>query len=142
MRNGRNKTKLIITETDLARLRDLILRNRIAATESPWALLVLEQQLDNAQIVPSQQVPDDVVTMRTKVRVRIEDDQKPVEYTIEYPQGANPDEGSISILSPLATAVLGKRSGEEVSWDLAAGVSRYKIDSILYQPEAAGHFDQ
>ena len=142
MRNALNKSKLIITETDHARLRDLILRNRIAATESPWALLVLEQQLDNAQIVPSQQVPHDVVTMRSKVRVRVKNDQKPVEYTIEYPNDADTDEGSISILSPLATAVLGERSGEEVAWNLAAGVSHYKIDSILYQPEAAGRFDQ
>lgn len=142
MRNGRNKPKLIITETDHARLRELILRNRIAATESPWALLLLEQQLDKAQVVPSQQVPDDVVTMRSKVRVRIEDDQKPVEYTIEYPHHGDPGEGRISILSPLATAVLGERSGDEVAWNHAAGVSHYKIDSILYQPEAAGHFDQ
>jgi regulator of nucleoside diphosphate kinase len=124
------------------RLRNLIEHHRIAASESPWALLVLEQQLDNAQIVPSRQVPHDVVTMRSKVRVRAEDDQKPVEYTIEYPHHADPDEGSISILAPLATAVLGERSGEEVAWNLAAGVRHYKVDSILYQPEAAGHFDQ
>ena len=142
MRNGRNKAKLIITETDHGRLRDLIERNRIAGTESPWALLVLEQQLDNAQIVPSREVPDDVVTMRSKVRVRSENDQAPAEYTIEYPHDADPDQGSVSILTPLASAVLGERSGEEVAWNLAAGVVRYEIGPILYQPEAAGHFDQ
>jgi regulator of nucleoside diphosphate kinase len=142
MRTRRNKTKLIITETDHVRLRNLIEHHRIAATESPWALLVLEQQLDNAQIVPSRQVPHDVVTMRSKVRVRIEDDQKPAVYTIEYPRDVDPEQGSISILSPLATAVLGERSGEDVPWNLAAGVTHYKIDSILYQPEAAGHFDR
>jgi regulator of nucleoside diphosphate kinase len=142
MRNGQNKRKPLITETDHARLRELILRNRIAATESPWALLVLEQQLDNAEIVPSQQIPVDVVTMRSKVRVRIEDDQMPAEYTIEYPYHGDPGEGMISILSPLATAVFGERAGENVVWNRAAGVSRYKIDSILYQPEAAGDFDR
>jgi regulator of nucleoside diphosphate kinase len=142
MRNGRNKRKLIITATDHARLRDLILCNRIAATESPWALVVLEQQLDNAQIVPSKQAPVDVVTMRSKVRVRIGNDHKALDYTIEYPNDADPDQGSVSILAPLAIAVLGERSGEEVAWNLAAGVSLYTIDSIPYQPEAAGHFDR
>ena len=144
MRNGRTKPRLIITETDHVRLRDLIERNRIAGTESPWALLVLEQQLDNAQIVPSREVPDDVVTMRSKVRVRTEDDKggPPAAYTIEYTHDADPDQGSISILTPLASAVLGERSGEEVTWNLAAGVVRYQVGPILYQPEAAGHFDQ
>jgi regulator of nucleoside diphosphate kinase len=142
MRNGRTKPRLFITETDHGRLRDLIERNRIAGTESPWALLVLEQQLNNAQIVASRDVPDDVVTMRSKVRVRSEDDRAPAEYTIEYPHDIDPDLDSISILTPLATAVLGERVGEKVPWNLASGVHHYTIDSILYQPEAAGHFDQ
>lgn len=142
MRNGRTKPRLIITETDHARLRDLIERNRIAGTGSPWALLVLEQQLDNAQIVPSREVPDDVVTMRSKVRVRSEGEQKPAAYTIEYPSDADPDRGSISILTPLASAALGERSGEEVAWSLASDVRRYKVGPVLYQPEVAGHFDQ
>jgi regulator of nucleoside diphosphate kinase len=142
MRNGRTRPKIIITETDHGRLRDLIERNRMAGTESPWALLVLEQQLNDAQIVPSQEVPNDVVTMRSQVRVRSEDGRAPAEWTIEYPHDADPNQGSISILTPLAAAVLGERVGDEVPWSLASGVRHYKIESILYQPEAAGQFDQ
>jgi regulator of nucleoside diphosphate kinase len=140
-RNGHSEPKIIITETDKARLRDLIVHHRVAATQSPWALLVLEQQLDNARVVPSQEVPHDVVTMRSTVQVRTDDDH-PAEYTIEYPQLADSTEGRISVLTPLATAVLGQRSGAEVAWNLASRVQRYKIERVLYQPERAGLFDQ
>ena len=41
----------------------------------------------------------------------------------------------------LGTAVFGYRKGEIVRWDLASGTKFYQVDEVIYQPEAAGHWD-
>jgi regulator of nucleoside diphosphate kinase len=63
-------------------------------------------------------------------------------YTLVFPRDANVDEGRISILAPLGTAILGYRVGEEFEWDVPSGKRRLRIAKVLYQPEAAGHYDR
>ena len=50
------------------------------------------------------------------------------------------DEGKLSILAPLATALLGARAGQVVTFDAPAGPQRLQVEKILYQPEAAGDY--
>jgi regulator of nucleoside diphosphate kinase len=57
-----------------------------------------------------------------------------------FPADANYEEGKISILAPLGTALLGYRVGDVVYWHVPRGVRQLRIDEILYQPEAAGHY--
>jgi len=47
-------------------------------------------------------------------------------------------EAKISILAPIATALLGYREGDEIEWPTPGGRRRFKIVKVLYQPEAAG----
>ena len=44
----------------------------------------------------------------------------------------------ISILAPIATALLGYREGDEIEWPTPGGRRRFKVIKVLYQPEAAG----
>ena len=51
-------------------------------------------------------------------------------YTIVSPHEANLREGKISIKSPIAEALLGKRAGDEVQARVPAGVLRLRIESV------------
>jgi regulator of nucleoside diphosphate kinase len=61
-------------------------------------------------------------------------------YTLVYPDEADIDEGKLSILAPLGTALLGTRIGQTIKFEAPAGTRKLRIEKILYQPEAAGDF--
>ena len=60
---------------------------------------------------------------------------------IVYPQDANLKENKISIFSPIATALIGYKIGDEIEWIVPGGMTKIKIVDLIYQPEAAGDFD-
>jgi regulator of nucleoside diphosphate kinase len=53
---------------------------------------------------------------------------------------ADSAKGKISILAPVGTAVLGYRVGDIIDWQVPVGSKRFKVEQILYQPEATGDF--
>jgi regulator of nucleoside diphosphate kinase len=57
-----------------------------------------------------------------------------------FPTDADLDNGKISILAPLGTALLGYRVGDIIKWRRPQGDRQLKIEEIVYQPEAAGDF--
>jgi regulator of nucleoside diphosphate kinase len=129
-----------ITENDLERLRELIHVGRICADLDQNGLRALEDELDRASIIPSQDVGQDVVTMHSQVRIQNLESGEERVFTLVYPRATDLARGKISVLSPLGTAMLGYRVGDIVDWPIPDGVRRLKIVNIEYQPEAAGHF--
>jgi regulator of nucleoside diphosphate kinase len=59
-------------------------------------------------------------------------------YTLAYPEEADLAQGTLSVLAPLGTALLGTRAGQIVHVRAPGGVRRLRVERIVYQPEAAG----
>jgi regulator of nucleoside diphosphate kinase len=129
---------IVITEADFDRLKHLLESPRFRTTHAVL-LMALEAELVRGEVVASDRVPDDVVTMHSRVRVRDLDDDEKDTYTLVYPDDADINEGKLSVLAPLGTALLGTRVGDVVEFEAPAGTRRLKIERVLYQPEAAGH---
>ena len=53
---------------------------------------------------------------------------------------ANFRENKISIFSPVATALIGYKESDEIEWMVPSGMTKIRIDKIIYQPEAAGDY--
>ena len=79
--------------------------------------------------------------MNSKAQVRDLDDKELMTYTMVFPGKANVDEGMISVLAPIGTAMLGHRVGDEFEWHVPAGAIRLRVEKVLYQPEASGHYN-
>ena len=60
-----------------------------------------------------------------------------MEFTLVLPADANINDGKISVLAPLGTAMLGYRVGDEFEWPVPYGVRRLKVTHVYFQPEAA-----
>jgi regulator of nucleoside diphosphate kinase len=60
-----------------------------------------------------------------------------MEFTLVFPSEANIDEGKISVLAPLGTAMLGYRVGDKFDWTVPYGLRRLKMTIVHLQPEAA-----
>jgi regulator of nucleoside diphosphate kinase len=129
----------VITETDFDRLNELIgsPRHRVA---HPAPVTNLRGELDRGVVVPPTQMPGFVVTMNSRVRVRDLETLEMEEFTLCYPEGANLAEDRVSVLAPMGTAMLGARVGETVEFSAPAGSRRFKVEEIVYQPEAEGHY--
>jgi regulator of nucleoside diphosphate kinase len=129
-----------ITRFDKERLTRL-LRSLDAAAGNRDEIEDLERELERGAEVESTEVPPDVVTMNSTVRVTDLDANTTHLYTIVFPGDADFERGRISILSPLGTALLGCSAGDVVTWDVPPrGTRRLRIDELVYQPEAAGDF--
>ena len=66
---------------------------------------------------------------------------KQVQFQIVYPEHADLKDHKISIFSPIATALIGYKVGDEVEWIVPSGLTQLRIDEIIYQPEAAGDYN-
>lgn len=130
-----------ITELDRQRLIDLIVNAQSGKYRGSIYLEKLRGELDRAQIVTHQEIPADVITMNSRVVLLDLDSGESETYTLVYPEHTNTAEGKISILAPIGTAMLGYRVGDVFEWEVPAGKRRFKIEKILYQPEAAGDYE-
>lgn len=93
----------------------------------------LEMKLRNAEIT------DDLTVDKSEARigatVTIEDQTAGIEftYTLVGPSEANPDKGLLSVKSPLANGVLGKKEGDIFEAQLPRGPRTYKLVKLEYK---------
>ncbi len=125
---------ITITRVDLARLRDLLAS---PAQRDSDAAEALAEEIDRAEVVEPTELPPDVVSMHSKVRLREKNTSRTFELTLVYPTEAG--EGCVSVLAPIGCALLGLAVGREIEWPLPGGqTARIEVQGLLYQPEAAG----
>jgi regulator of nucleoside diphosphate kinase len=125
-----------ITEFDAKRIRELL--DKMTKQQHSREL---EMELDRAVIVPPKDIPADIITMNSTVRLFDLDDQETLTYTLVFPEQANINEGKISVLAPIGTAMIGYRVGDTFTWHVPDGERKLRVEAVLYQPEASGHFD-
>lgn len=120
----------LLTELDHQRLR------RHAAAHG-----ALRDLLDNADLLPSPQLPGDVVSMNSEVEVLDAANGRLQRLTLCYPAEADAEHGRISVLSPVGLSLLGRAVGSQARWQAALGaVGALHIRALRYQPEACGDF--
>lgn len=137
-RKSRKTTSIYITEPDYQRLSGLIDRTRERSNADREYLNKLEAELDRAEIVDPKDIPANVITMRSRVRLKDLVSGETNTYSLVFPTEADFAEGKISVLAPIGTAILGYSLGDTIEWPVPSGLRRLKVEEILYQPESAG----
>ena len=108
---------------DAARERQGMAEARIKYIESRMALY---------QVIDLDKLSGDKVVFGATVEVEDVDTEESRTFTILGPDEADPAKGSISFLSPVGQALLGKEEGDEVSVDIPRGRVTYEIVSITF----------
>jgi regulator of nucleoside diphosphate kinase len=109
--------RIVIPATDVRALRGLQ-----SAT--------LAEELDRADIVQPEHLPDDVVTMHARVRYLDETTGERREVTLVYPDEADASHGRISVLSPVGAALLGLAAGQSIEWEFPNGPRRLRVEQV------------
>ena len=89
-----------------------------------------QRVLANARVIDMSRLKGDSVQLLSKVEMTNVNNNGKMTYTIASPHEANLREGKISIKSPIAQALLGKKVGDVVEARVPAGVVKLRIESI------------
>lgn len=128
--------RILITDQDFHRLSALV-----SQVEGRWAE-ALEEELSRANVISQKEIPNNVVTMNSRVQFFDETTGQASEVTLVYPQDANLSEGRISILAPVGIALLGLSVGQSIDWTMPNGiVKKLKVQGVSFQPESAGKWE-
>ena len=109
------------SEYDDAKNEQALLEARIAR---------LKEQLRSARVIDTSDIPKDVVSVGSKVKVKDLDDGSTDEYQIVGSAEADPSARRLSNESPVGRAVLGHKKGDVVEVAVPAGSLRLQIMSI------------
>lgn len=131
-----SKSAITVSRIDLERIEALL--ERLPAAEAA-KLQPLSAELDRADVVEPAAMPANIVTMNSTVTFEDEDNGEKMTLTLVYPNAAGKS-GTVSILAPVGSALLGLAQGQMINWPMPDGRKRrLKVLEIAYQPEAAGH---
>jgi regulator of nucleoside diphosphate kinase len=128
---------IILTRLDVQRLERLI----DSQDENSPGVKALQAELDRAeQVVGHDEVPAGLVTMNSRVHCREESSGKDYHLKLVYPQDAGV-EGTVSVLAPIGSALLGLQVGQHIDWPAPGGKTlKLTLLAVEYQPEAAGEY--
>lgn len=136
-----SRCQIVISTVDYARLEPMI-RDEVASRSTSRELLcALKSKIDQARILEPCDMPGDVVTMNSLVRVRDLDTEEAEAYTLVYPAFADITKGLLSVLTPVGIALLGHRQGEMIEGVSLLGPMRLQVEQVEFQPESAGQYD-
>ena len=123
---------IVMSRPDWDRLDALL--ESAAARNLPGAE-ALRAEIDRASVVEPGDVPGDIVTMNTTARFA-DDAGSTYTLTLVYPEGAG-QPGTVSIMAPVGSALLGLKVGQSIDWLLPGGKNtRLRVLEVLDQPEA------
>jgi len=128
-----NSPAIYVTERDLARLEQLL------EGESARMLPGIDRlaaELNRATVVAADEIGPDVVTMNSTVRFVDESEYKAYELQLVYPHQAG-QPGTVSILAPVGSALLGLSVGQTIRWQVPGGRDlQLRVVSVVSQPES------
>jgi regulator of nucleoside diphosphate kinase len=135
------KKNIYITQLDNERLEKMISNAKRDNAKDKEYLAKLEAELNRAKVVAPENIPHNIVTMNSQIRLRdiVSDEEMTIE--LVFPERKDFLSNRISVLAPIGTAILGYKVGDEIEWEVPAGEKTFRIEEILFQPEASGQFE-
>jgi len=125
---------MLITKTDIGRLRPLLHRAKRFLSRNHSHLELLEQELERAEVVSAEKIPPDVITMNSQVRIQDLDAGRQTVYTLVFPGDADVAKNRISVFAPFGAALLGYRVGDLLECAAPGARKRLRVKEIVSQP--------
>ena len=125
---------------DIDRIRGFLDLATAGGSQRYRSLIGLKQKIEMAVILAPEEMPPDVVTMNSQVRINDITNDGTMVVSLVFPQDVDYVQKKVSLLAPLGAALLGRRVSEKFSYDAPGGSTKIAIEEIVYQPEAAKEY--
>ncbi len=104
---------------------------REAQAHNEQKISELELKLANARILDQESMPKDEILIGATVKLKDMVTGEELEYTFVSEVEADYSQNKISVTSPIGNGLLGHKLGEIVEIKIPAGISKYRILTIL-----------
>lgn len=115
-----SKTSILVSRTDLERIEALLDRQPAAEAAN---FAKLRAELDRADVAEAAAMPAHTVGMNSTVTFEDEQNGEKLTRTLVYPASAGAP-GTVSILAPVGSALLGLSIGQDIDWPMPDGRPR------------------
>ena len=127
------KRRLLLSKEDYRIIMAYIKKGVRAITFNRRDAEELELELKKAELVDGDKLPADVVRLNSLVTIHEQEEDRILEVKVVSPEKANIQNKWISIMSPIGTALIGFRKGEQVKWKVPAGKKTFTIVDVQNQ---------
>lgn len=114
---------VILTTGIYDMIKDHVRRNKV--TKEEQELLLLE--LKNAEQVYRRDLPDNIVSVNRRVKIKDHTENKEQEFMFVASSKANSKKGKFSILCDVAVATVGRQVGDVINWPFKDGERKLEI---------------
>lgn len=114
---------VILTTGIYDMIKDHVRRKKVTKQEEELLLLELKE----AQQVLRRDLPENVVTVNRRVKIKDHTDNKEKEYLFVSTIKQNNKKGKFSILSDVAVATVGRQVGDVINWPFRDGERKLEI---------------
>lgn len=121
------KEQLLLLKEDYDIISSYLKRGLSKVTFNRKDAEQLEGELKRAKLVSKAELPNDVVRLNSSVTIKDEKENKVIEVMLVTPEKVNIKQKKISIMSPIGTALIGFRKGQQVKWMVPAGRKTFTI---------------
>ncbi|PPR29454.1 MAG: Transcription elongation factor GreA [Alphaproteobacteria bacterium MarineAlpha9_Bin1] len=92
----------------------------------------LEYKIRRADVIDVSSIKNNIIVFGATIKLTDEKNKKELDYKIVGVDEANVEKGLISINSPVARALMGKKTGDSVNVKTPGGTASYEILKIEY----------
>lgn len=118
------KNPVLLCEEDFRLLKQLV---GISLVNDAPEEMTLAYELGRAIVVKDEAFPPNAIRLNSNVQIEDMGTRKITDLSIVMPPHADIKQKRISILTPMAAALIGFRKGDEVEWRMPSGLKKYKI---------------
>jgi regulator of nucleoside diphosphate kinase len=127
----------LMTDVDMLRVAECLDGHLRWPGHDREGVQALRRKLNTANVVSTDDIPSDVVTLDSRVRVTDVEAAFDATYTVVMNGRPSSAANTVSVLSPVGVALLGRREGDEVGYWENVVLRRLRVKGVLYQPESA-----
>lgn len=109
-----DRPPITLTSCDYERLTQMLMLNKYRTLPG---IDELQDELDRANVVEPEELPNDVITINSTARFIDETSNEQFEITLVYPDKAD-GATKISVLAPVGSALLGMSVGQSIPWQV------------------------
>lgn len=114
---------IVVTTGIYDMIKDHVRRKKVTREEEDLLLL----ELKHAKQVLRRELPDDVVTVNRRVKIKDHTENKEKEYMFVATTKTNNKKGKLSILCDVAVATIGRQVGDIIHWPFKDGERTLEI---------------
>ncbi|MEQ7799408.1 GreA/GreB family elongation factor [Pedobacter sp. ASV1-7] len=114
---------LSLSKSDFKLLKEHLEKSNMSAYNKEK----LREELKAATIYTEEELPLDVVCLKSEARIANVKTGKEFTFKLVMPEEANIKVQKVSVFAPIGIALFGYRTGDSINWEMPDGIQEFKI---------------